>query len=325
MGLSESKRCFEQDVLWFANGVCQAVPYPVIQGLLASRVSAESRGSIFGLWGTCQQGGGMLATFFATSVQQRLGWRYAFYLPSVWVLVVGCVTWISLQSVKTPSTTSRSSEERPGFFAVLRLPSVVPLGLSYFCIKLVRYIGIFWVPFFLTSIGEDPQVAAFLSTTFDVGGLFGGVLCGMLADAVSGRVIQVCQGMCVLSSVILSVYASWYSTFGLPGHALTLASLGLLVAGPDSHFGGSAITGVMHDAGLTDALPAAAGIINGLGALGTVFSGAIVAYVFGDGSHGSAVWGSLWMLLSNICVLPCLMLIPSVVAEHKRVSAAKRK
>ena len=102
-----------------------------------------------------------MATVAAAAAHQRLGWRYAFYLPSIWVVVVGWVSWVSLQSVQNGPSKAKSSAEKAGVLSVIKLPSVVPLGLSYFCIKLVRYIGILWVPFFLTNMGVEPEIAAF--------------------------------------------------------------------------------------------------------------------------------------------------------------------
>ena len=49
--------------------------------------------------------------------------------------------------------------------------------------KLVRYILMFWLPFYLQSrLHLDPATAAYASVLFDVGGAFGNVACGMLSD-----------------------------------------------------------------------------------------------------------------------------------------------
>jgi len=89
------------------------------------------------------------------------------------------------------STNSSSSDKGQGtdrmtLGQVLLIPGLMNLGVAYFCIKLVRYTMMMWLPYFLTKQGGyPPSQAAFMSSLFDVGGVLGSIACGSVnVDAV---------------------------------------------------------------------------------------------------------------------------------------------
>lgn len=56
-------------------------------------------------------------------------------------------------------------------------------SLALFFAKLVSYTFLFWLPLYLeSSTGYDAETSARLSTAFDIGGVFGGILAGYLSD-----------------------------------------------------------------------------------------------------------------------------------------------
>ena len=60
--------------------------------------------------------------------------------------------------------------------------------MALFFSKLVAYTFLYWLPNYLTSMSNDSisaERAAWLSTIFDIGGICGGILAGLLSDASS--------------------------------------------------------------------------------------------------------------------------------------------
>src|SRR4029079_14370210 len=66
---------------------------------------------------------------------------------------------------------------------VLRSGTVWCYGASYFCIKLIRYSLLFWLPYYLVNeLGMDKSHAGDFSTSFEIGGVAGTLLLGTLSD-----------------------------------------------------------------------------------------------------------------------------------------------
>ena len=105
-------------------------------------------------------------------------------------------------SVKRSSSSSRlidsayESDSDPGclqtipgdgkpisFTGALRIPGVIEFSLCLFFAKLVSYTFLFWLPNYISSTSSlDAKSSATLSTFFDVGGIIGGILAGLISD-----------------------------------------------------------------------------------------------------------------------------------------------
>lgn len=135
---------------------------------------------------------------------------------------------------------------------LMRIPDIKAVSLCYFCVKCVRYSLLFWLPYYLaTELRYSADVAGYASVMFDLGGIFGGILTGQIADRLcGGRRILVAAWSCVASalSLLLFAWASRYSTFV----ALALMGLvGFTVAASDSIIGGSAASDLCDRAGIS--------------------------------------------------------------------------
>lgn len=68
-----------------------------------------------------------------------------------------------------------------------------------FFAKLVSYTFLYWLPNYIKMSGKvDPRKAADLSTLFDLGGIFGGVVAGAISD-MTGASASVCCLMLFLA------------------------------------------------------------------------------------------------------------------------------
>lgn len=95
------------------------------------------------------------------------------------------------------------------FLDVLRIPNLIACGVAYFCVKLVRYALLFWLPYFLiTELGFGTSLAGYSSMLFDLGGVFGAVASGFLTDRVfKGKRLTTAAVMCVATSFSLFLFA----------------------------------------------------------------------------------------------------------------------
>eukprot|EP00918_Siedleckia_nematoides_P055775 GHVU01121719.1.p1 GENE.GHVU01121719.1~~GHVU01121719.1.p1 ORF type:complete len:695 (+),score=90.50 GHVU01121719.1:303-2387(+) len=136
-------------------------------------------------------------------------------------------------------------------------PEVSKVALSYFFTKLVRYSLLFWLPYYLTKgLSYEPDVAGYLSIFFDIGGFFGAVCVGYIADiAFGGNRLSASALMSASTVLILCLFS--VQTLAGASMSITMCLLlisGFCVAGPDALLGGSAAQDLC-DRGAVDADP----------------------------------------------------------------------
>uniref|UniRef100_A0A8C9K4X9 Solute carrier family 37 member 1 n=1 Tax=Panthera tigris altaica TaxID=74533 RepID=A0A8C9K4X9_PANTA len=90
----------------------------------------------------------------------------------------------------------------------LRIPvstrGVIEFSLCLLFAKLVSYTFLFWLPLYITSVDHlDARQAGELSTLFDVGGIFGGILAGVISDRLEKRA-STCGLMLLLALYMFS-------------------------------------------------------------------------------------------------------------------------
>ncbi|KAK6309553.1 hypothetical protein J4Q44_G00194340 [Coregonus suidteri] len=130
---------------------------------------------------------------------------------------------------------SESEPSAISFMGALRIPGVIEFSLCLLFAKLVSYTFLFWLPLYITKAAHlDAKKAGDLSTLFDVGGIVGGILAGVISDKL-GKRATTCAVMLLLAAPTLYGF-SMISEFGLgPTIGMLLvcggAAIGPLLAG----------------------------------------------------------------------------------------------
>ena len=94
------------------NGLAQSTGWPGTTKAMAEWTTAETRGSVMGLWCTCYQVGGIAATWFCSWLLGHYGWRSTFAVPALCMAAVGGLVFVTLKpgpNQPRPSTTSSGS------------------------------------------------------------------------------------------------------------------------------------------------------------------------------------------------------------------------
>uniref|UniRef100_A0A671XWI7 Solute carrier family 37 member 1 n=1 Tax=Sparus aurata TaxID=8175 RepID=A0A671XWI7_SPAAU len=86
------------------------------------------------------------------------------------------------------------------FLCCLYLQGVIEFSLCLLFAKLVSYTFLFWLPLYITKAAHlDAKKAGDLSTLFDVGGIVGGILAGVISDKL-GKRATTCAIMLLLAA-----------------------------------------------------------------------------------------------------------------------------
>ncbi|VDM32964.1 unnamed protein product [Hydatigera taeniaeformis] len=255
------------------------------------------------------------------------------------LIVLRPFEWIrSCVPIPVKTLSDLNYKEKPiSFFAALWLPNVMAYALALFFSKLVAYTFLYWLPNFLASVSNESvsaEKAAWLSTIFDIGGICGGILAGLLSDTASSdstvtslqesslRTIYFRAVTCA-SMLLIAAPSSGYLGISIsdhfcypPGFAIVLFICGGLVTGPCALI----TTAVSADLGTqpslqgnSKALATVTAIIDGTGSLGAAlgpFLTGILVY------HG---WFSVFLMLISADLVA--LTITLVIACKNRNSA----
>ncbi|ELW53197.1 Glycerol-3-phosphate transporter [Tupaia chinensis] len=205
------------------------------------------------------------------------------------------------------------------FIGALKIPGVVEFSLCLLFAKLVSYTFLFWLPLYITSVGEylpldapvvncvhygqdhlDAKKAGELSTLFDVGGIFGGILAGVISDRLEKRA-STCGLMLLLAAPTLYVFST-VSKMGVEATVAMLLLSGALVSGPYALI----TTAVSADLGThkslkgnSHALSTVTAIIDGTGSVGAAVGPLLAGLISPSG------WSNVFYMLmfADACAL----------------------
>lgn len=298
-------------VAMFANGLAQSTGWPGNVKAMAEWTPPARRGAVMGLWSTCYQVGGIVATSAAAAAVRAWGWPWAFKGPAVAIALVGLLVLLLLRrgplALAAPTSAESAAQASADLAAarrrLLRSPVIWSYGVAYFCLKLIRYSLLLWLPYYLEKVLLYEKVrAANVSNSFEIGGIAGTIVIGLLSD----RLRHVPRS--VIAAISLLALAAAFQLYAVVGgtgqlaNFLSMALVGFLLFGPDSLISGAAA----QDAGGAGAAALAAGLINGIGSLGAILQEAVTRGV-------SARWGwdGLFHVFVALSLISALCLIPT--------------
>ena len=319
------------------NGLAQATGWPGTTKAMAEWTPPADRGRVMGAWCTCYQVGGLVATTLAAFLLARLGWRAAFYGPALWLVVMSAGVFLLLRTgpLRTDGEAGRQPNgeagrqlngeagRQPNGVAGRQLndPSLVPprrgalgnrmlysYGACYFCLKLIRYSLLFWLPFYLHTVAGFAEVeSGYLSTSFELGGVLGSAGLGWLSDR-TGQA----RARTALFSLLGLAGALWsYAQLGAAGpaaHFASIALIGALLFGPDALLSGAAA----QDAAGTQQAATAVGLVNGIGSLGALLQGPLTVTV-----QTTLGWNALFYVFFALSLLSCACLAPALMSARR--------
>ncbi|KAJ8967021.1 hypothetical protein NQ314_003138 [Rhamnusium bicolor] len=317
-------------------GICQTTGWPGVVTVMSNWFGKSKRGLIFGLWNSHTSIGNILGSLIAAEYVET-DWALSFMMPGLYIGLAGFILFLFL--VVNPSdvgcissdigtadhlevqrriterssllrhSSSQSSEQAIGFFSACCIPGVLEFSLALFFSKLVSYTFLYWLPLYVNaSTTMGATLSADMSTLFDVGGIAGAIIAGVLSDKSE------------MPRQLMVVYQKM-STVSIGLNMMLLVIVGLLVNGPYALIttSVSAELGTHHSLeGNSKALATVTAIIDGTGSIGAAVGPLLAGFV---SSYG---WENVFIMLMIADILSLLLLLRLVKHEVIRFRNARR-
>ncbi|WP_341215663.1 MFS transporter [uncultured Wocania sp.] len=276
------------------NGYGQSTGWSGLIKNMTPWFRTNERGIVMSWWSTCYVTGSFLATIFATyaafdmDFMSELGWKRGFYFPSIILVAIAFIyllfTRNNPQDINLPTIleskyelgNNRKQDNLKLLKILIKNKALWIYSSCYLILKLTRYAFLFWLPIYLEkSLNYNVSDSGYISSVYELIGFFGVILAGYSSDKLfdSKRFSTISLMMLGLATVCL-IHSSLIS-FGSAGVIISIALIGIATYGPDSLI---STAGAM-DVGGKKGAGMAAGIINGTGSIGQMFSGYIVVAI----------------------------------------------
>uniref|UniRef100_A0AAX7UX17 Glucose-6-phosphate exchanger SLC37A2 n=1 Tax=Astatotilapia calliptera TaxID=8154 RepID=A0AAX7UX17_ASTCA len=326
------------------NGLVQTTGWPAVVACVGNWFGKGKRGFIMGVWNSHTSVGNILGSLIA-GVFVSTAWGLSFIVPGIIIACTGVLCFFFLvesefpfvrqnpkyfpktapllrdSSIVDPSINGAVSTEPDviveehseaiSFLGALRIPGVVEFSLCLLFAKLVSYTFLYWLPLYISNVAHfEAKEAGDMSTLFDVGGILGGILAGLVSDYTGGRASTCCVMLVVAAPMVTLTY-----TFSFCVGMLLLC--GALVNGPYALI----TTAVSADLGTHEslkgnarALSTVTAIIDGTGSIGAALGPLLAGVISPTG------WNNVFYMLISADVLACLVREQSLSVHSHRIN-----
>jgi len=279
--------------LWLGlvlTGALLAPCWPAATASLSSWFPDDQLNFIFGLINTATYSGGLGGTALAAAILEYSSWKDVGAIPAaIAVTAAGLVSHLLKAPVergvtvpnkllKVPDDVSKANND--SLLTIFKISCVKELSVSMFCLKFVRYCMAMWLPLFLLEhLGYSKLQAGIFSTVFDVGGIIGSPLLGVLLDKyyLNNPLLGVTYTM-LFGTIVITLFICT-ANLGIGFNCLFLLLAGATNCGPDSMIAGSISVNIGDKRGQGRG-GAVTSFVNGVGNVGGIVEGPIIGFLW---------------------------------------------
>ncbi len=276
------------------NGYGQSTGWSGLVKNMTPWYRSNERGIVMSWWSTCYVTGGFLATVFATYAAfdmdflSEMGWKRGFFLPSIILLAIAFFYLLFTRNNpkeiglpviiedKYELDADGKSENLKILRLLLKNTALWIYSSCYMILKMMRYAFLFWLPIYLEkSLDYGVSDAGYISSVYELIGFFGVILAGYASDKLFNSRRFSTISIMMIGLALVCLIHPYLVSIGKMGTVISIALIGMATYGPDSLI----CTAGSMDVGGKKGTGMAAGIINGMGSIGQMFSGFIVVAI----------------------------------------------
>lgn len=308
-------------LVWGLNGYFQSMGWSPSVKTIANWFPPEKRGKMSGLLGTSYQVGNAYSWALAGFVVGIMGWRWAFWIPGV-IVIISAFHWylrgrdapekVGLPTIEEEERGAQSKgkvreDSHIGFSKTLSLvfktPRIWAVASGLFCLNIVRYGFMSWAPTYMFEVQKATiSTAAYKAIAIPVAGSLGAIIAGWISDRFFG------SRRAPIAAIMLFIlgFSAWlYPRIPAGNWVLSLFCLlliGFMTYGPHVLMVGT----IAMDLGTRKASASVAGFIDCFGYIGAALSGVGTGWLIDKCSWNAAFY--FWVAGAFVaCILMALL------------------
>ncbi|MDN8448641.1 3-(3-hydroxy-phenyl)propionate transporter MhpT [Acinetobacter baumannii] len=170
----------------FCTGLGMGGALPMMITLASEAVPDKYKGTAVSIMYSGIPFGGLLTSVVAMSLAGDAEWRHIFYIGGIApILLIPLIMRFLPESNDYLQRKVQAQQTTPFFevlFAKERRMSTIQLWISFFCTLVVLYFLLNWLPLLMGAQGLSKLQANYVQMGYNVGGILGSVLMGVLLD-----------------------------------------------------------------------------------------------------------------------------------------------
>lgn len=170
----------------FCTGLGMGGALPMMITLASEAVPDQHKGTAVSVMYSGIPFGGLLTSVVAMSLAGDAEWRHIFYIGGIApILLIPLIMRFLPESNDYLQRKVQAQQTTPFFevlFAKERRMSTIQLWISFFCTLVVLYFLLNWLPLLMGAQGLSKLQANYVQMGYNVGGILGSVLMGVLLD-----------------------------------------------------------------------------------------------------------------------------------------------
>ncbi|HFE9764004.1 TPA: 3-(3-hydroxy-phenyl)propionate transporter MhpT [Acinetobacter baumannii] len=170
----------------FCTGLGMGGALPMMITLASEAVPDQHKGTAVSVMYSGIPFGGLLTSVVAMSLVGDAEWRHIFYIGGIApILLIPLIMRFLPESNDYLQRKVQAQQTTPFFevlFAKERRMSTIQLWISFFCTLVVLYFLLNWLPLLMGAQGLSKLQANYVQMGYNVGGILGSVLMGVLLD-----------------------------------------------------------------------------------------------------------------------------------------------
>ena len=173
-------------VIRFLTGLGMGGALPMMITLASEAVSSDRKGTAVSVMYSGIPFGGLLTSVVAMMLAGDAEWRHIFYVGGIApILLIPLLLKFLPESSDYLQRKTQSQQTTPFMevlFAKDRRMSTIQIWISFFCTLVVLYFLLNWLPLLMGAQGLSKLEANYIQMGYNVGGIFGSILMGMMLD-----------------------------------------------------------------------------------------------------------------------------------------------
>jgi len=286
-------------IVWCLNGYAQSLGWPSVVKIISNWFRSE-RWRVGGAFGSCFLVGNMIAWPLLGYVAAKYGWRAAFYLPPILLILIAAIFYLCVEESPRDAERDEIVGMRFRFKGILSSRNLILASLAYVMIQIVRGGFTLWIPAYLFESWNLPlDMVGCAAAAVPIGGILGSATLTFILDRMEGSRRRLIVSLLTLSLGLTIILIRGLSPSSIQVGIVLLLILGLTLYTPHIIIS----TVIPMEYGCSYGVASVAGFIDGMGYVGSTFANPFVGWILDVyGWDGAIIFWLTSSLLASLLI-----------------------